>query len=63
VQSWPQATAGESRIPLACFAKAGANFATVGGPLRIEAGAGFGLTIRTARVVDGRPGTACPVGN
>jgi beta-glucosidase len=63
VQSRPQATAGETRIPLACFAKAGANFAAVGGPLRIEAGPGFGLTIRTARVAEGKPGTTCPAGN
>lgn len=40
----------ETQIPLRCFARAGANLAEVGGPLRIDAAAGLTITIRGARV-------------
>lgn len=48
-------------IPLRCFAAAGANLASVGGPLRIDATAGFTTTIRSARIADGKGDEACPV--
>ncbi len=50
----------ETRIPLRCFAEAGANLAAVGGPLRVEASAGFALTIRTVKIVEAKGGQACP---
>ena len=53
----------ETRIPLRCFVKAGANLSSVGGALRIEAGAGFGVTIRTVQIVGGKAGAICPAGN
>lgn len=63
IGSWAPGSIAETRIPLRCFVKAGANLASVGGPLRIEAGDGFGVTIRTVRIAEGKPGTACPAGN
>ena len=56
----PLGKAGELRIPLRCFAAAGGNLASVGGPLRIDATAGFTATIRSARIADGKGDEACP---
>ena len=50
----------ETRIPLRCFADAGATLAAVGGPLRIDAEAGLAVTIRSARVTDSRDQRDCP---
>lgn len=50
----------ETRIPLRCFAAAGANLTAVGGPLRIDADAGLAVTIRTARIVASRDKQDCP---
>lgn len=63
IGSWAPGSIAETRIPLSCFVKAGASLASVGGPLRIETGAGFGVTIRNARIAEGKPGTACPAEN
>jgi len=38
------------KIPLRCYADAGANLAAVGNALRIEGAAGLGLTLQSARV-------------
>lgn len=54
------ATAFETRIPLRCFARAGANLTEVGGPLTIEASSGFAVTIRSARIAPARGRLACP---
>jgi len=56
----PLGKPGELRIPLRCFAAAGGNLASVGGPLRIDATAGFTATIRSARIADGKGDEACP---
>ena len=50
----------ETRVPLRCFAAAGANLAAVGGPLRIDATTGFSVTLRSARIDSGAAGSACP---
>ncbi|HCF25110.1 MULTISPECIES: glycoside hydrolase family 3 protein [unclassified Novosphingobium] len=50
----------QTRIPLRCFAQAGAKLASVGQPLRIEAAMGFGMTIRTARIDHAGPAIPCP---
>lgn len=54
------ATAFETRIPLRCFARAGANLTEVGDPLTIEASSGFAVTIRSARIAPARGRLACP---
>ncbi|MFM5949988.1 MAG: putative glycoside hydrolase, partial [Novosphingobium sp.] len=50
--------ARQTRIPLRCFAAAGANLASVGQPLRIEAAKGFAITLRSARI--DRTGATAP---
>ena len=50
----------ETRIPLRCFAQAGANLTAVGGPLRLDAKAGFAATIRSARIDIVKEPPACP---
>lgn len=48
------------KIPLRCFADSGANFANVSIPLRIDGGAGLGITLRSARVEAVGEPLACP---
>ena len=40
----------QTRIPLRCFRRAGANLGAVGQPLRLSATAGFTMTLQTARI-------------
>lgn len=56
----PRGVVTETRIPLHCFAAAGADLRTVGGALRLEADEGLVVTLRGARVDAGRAGTVCP---
>jgi beta-glucosidase len=60
VAAAPAGMATETRIPLRCFADAGADLAAVGAPLRLDAGGGFTATLRTARVAEGGASAACP---
>ncbi len=60
VAAAPLGTAIETRIPLHCFADAGADLAAVGEPLRLNASAGFTTTIRTVQVAEGNTEQACP---
>ncbi|PKB14501.1 beta-glucosidase [Novosphingobium kunmingense] len=55
----PQGRAVTTRIPLRCFAAAGAKLDSVGAPFRLEAPAGFVATLRSVTVIDGTGG-ACP---
>jgi beta-glucosidase len=48
------------KIPLRCFADAGANLAAVANPLRIEASAGLALVLQSARVEAVGEPLACP---
>jgi len=47
-------------VPLRCFARVGTNFARLGSPLRIEAGAGFAATLRTVALEAGDGSATCP---
>lgn len=60
VRRGKRGTVMQTRIPLRCFARAGANLASVGQPLRIEATKGYGLTIRSARIDQAAKATPCP---
>jgi len=60
VNAAPLGAVIETRIPLRCFGEAGADLAVVGAPLRFDASAGFGATIRTVRVAEGAAEQACP---
>lgn len=60
VAASPVGVPTELRIPLSCFAAAGADLAAVGGPLRIDAVAGFTTSLRSARIAEGGNTTACP---
>ncbi|MGC1469106.1 MAG: glycoside hydrolase family 3 N-terminal domain-containing protein [Sphingorhabdus sp.] len=53
-------TAKQTKIPLRCFAEAGAKFEAVGSPFRLEAMPGFAATIRTVRVEAGSADMPCP---
>jgi beta-glucosidase len=48
------------KIPLRCFADAGANLAAVANPLRIEGSAGLALVLQSARVEAVGEALACP---
>jgi beta-glucosidase len=48
------------KIPLRCFADAGANLASVTNPLRIEGSAGLALVVQSARVEAVGENLACP---
>ena len=50
VSDAPVGTPLQTRLPLRCFADAGANLAAVGSPLRIAAAKGFAVTIRNVRI-------------
>jgi beta-glucosidase len=50
----------KTRVPLRCFQRGGANLAAVGQPLRLSASAGFGMTLRSARVERTPVKAACP---
>ena len=52
----------QTRIPLRCFAAAGAKLGAVGVPFKVEAQAGLVITIRSARIADGPANAACPAG-
>jgi beta-glucosidase len=59
--SAPTGAVTETRIPLSCFAAAGADLAAVGAPIRLDADKGFAASLRTARVADGTSvPVACP---
>lgn len=49
----------QTRVPLRCFAEAGAKLDAVGGPLRIDAPAGFVATLRNATLVPGLATSTC----
>jgi beta-glucosidase len=59
ISAAPIGKAIETRVPLRCFAAAGAKLDAVGGPVRIEAPAGFAATLRTITLVRGGPSTSC----
>jgi beta-glucosidase len=58
VKGLPAGQVSETRIPLRCFA--GADLGAVGAPIRLDADDGLAVTLRTARVAEGRGTVACP---
>lgn len=60
IKSLATGTASQIKIPLRCFAEAGAKFDAVGLPLRMESTPGFAASIRTVRVEAGGAELPCP---
>ena len=60
MRALPTGTAGQTRIPLRCFGEAGANFATVGSPIRMQAAKGLVATIRNVHIELIKEGASCP---
>jgi beta-glucosidase len=56
----PLGRAVSTRIPLECFAAAGADTAQVGTPLRISAGAGFSIALRDVHIEGVGESLSCP---
>ena len=50
----------QTRIPLRCFAAAGAKLDAVGSPMRIQAAKGFVATIRNVHIEMTQKGASCP---
>lgn len=49
-----------TRIPLRCFAASGGNFDQVGTPLRLAAGTGLAITLRSVQIETGQSDDTCP---
>ena len=62
IRALPRGAAAQTQVPLRCFASAGANFAAVSAPFRIEADRGFVATVRSVRLVPDAARGACPAG-
>lgn len=60
MRSSPTGTALQTRIPLRCFADAGAKFDMVGSPMRIQAAKGLVATIRNVHIEAITNKAACP---
>lgn len=60
IKSLATGTADQTKIPLRCFAEAGAKFDAVGLPLRMESTQGFAASFRTVRVEAGGAELPCP---
>ena len=50
----------QTRIPLRCFAQAGAKFAAVGAPIRMQAAKGLVATIRNVHIETTKESVSCP---
>lgn len=60
MRTLPTGTIVQTRIPLRCFADAGANFEKVGSPIRLQAAKGLVATVRTVRIENKLVGASCP---
>ena len=56
----PTGTAMQTRIPLRCFAQAGAKFDAVGSPIRMQAAKGLVATIRNVHIETTKESASCP---
>ena len=56
----PIGTATQTRIPLRCFADAGAKFDAVGSPIRMQSAKGLVATIRNVHIEATKEKAACP---
>jgi beta-glucosidase len=60
IRSLPTGKAVQTRIPLRCFADAGAKFDAVGSPIRMQAAKGLVATIRSVHIEATKEKAACP---
>ncbi len=60
IRALPTGTAQQTRIPLRCFAEAGAKFDAVGSPIRMQAAKGLVATIRNVHIEAIKEKAACP---
>jgi beta-glucosidase len=60
IRALPAGTAIQTRIPLRCFANAGAKFDAVGSPIRMQAAKGLVATIRNVHIETTKEKTPCP---
>ena len=60
IRALPPGTAAQTRIPLRCFADAGAKFDAVGSPIRMQAAKGLVVTIRNVHIEATKEKAACP---
>ena len=60
IRSAPTGERVQTRIPLRCFAESGANFASVGSPIRMQAPKGLVATIRSVHIEEAKESVPCP---
>lgn len=60
IRALPTGKATQTRIPLRCFAEAGAKFDAVGSPIRMQAAKGLVATIRNVHIEATNEKAACP---
>lgn len=60
MRALPAGVPAQTRIPLRCFAAAGAKLDAVGSPIRMQAAKGFVATIRNVHIETTKKGASCP---
>ena len=60
MRALPTGTPTQTRIPLRCFAAAGAKLEAVGSPIRMQATKGLVATIRNVHIETTKKGASCP---
>jgi beta-glucosidase len=60
IRALPIGKAGQTRVPLRCFADAGAKFGAVGAPIRMQAAKGLVATIRNVHIEATKESVPCP---
>ena len=60
MRALPTGTPTQTRIPLRCFAAAGAKLDAVGSPIRMQAAKGLVATIRNVHIETTKKGASCP---
>jgi beta-glucosidase len=60
MRALPTGVPTQTRIPLRCFAAAGAKLDVVGSPIRMQAAKGLVATIRNVHIETTKKGASCP---
>jgi beta-glucosidase len=60
IRALPTGSAVQTRIPLRCFAEAGAKFGAVGSPIRMQTAKGLVATIRNVHIEATKEKASCP---
>ena len=60
MRALPTGVPTQTRIPLRCFANAGAKLDAVGSPIRMQATKGLVATIRNVHIETTKKGASCP---